>query len=106
MYKLGFYVPASHLECVKHACFEAGAGRIGNYDQCSWQTLGDGQFRPQSGATPFIGAVNQLEQVPEYRVEMICERDRVRAVVTALIAAHPYEEPAWDLVELITGLPE
>lgn len=106
MYKLGFYVPESHLESVKHACFEAGAGRIGNYDQCCWQTLGDGQFRPQSGATPFIGAVNRLEQVPEYRVEMVCERAWVRAVVTALIATHPYEEPAWDLVELTTRLPE
>ncbi len=106
MYKLGFYVPETHLEPVKAACFEAGAGRIGDYDQCCWQTLGQGQFRPLAGARPYIGARGTLEQVAEYRVEMVCERQRVRAVVQAMKAAHPYEEPAWDLVRLVTELPD
>jgi hypothetical protein len=106
MYKLGFYVPESHLEDVKAACFAAGAGRIGDYEHCCWQTLGQGQFRPGSGATPFIGEQGRLEQVAEYRVEMVCERAQVRAVVQAMIAAHPYEEPAWDLVALVDELPQ
>ena len=105
MYKLGFYVPESHLEDVKAACFSAGAGRIGDYDQCCWQTRGQGQFRPRPGATPFIGEQDRLEQVAEYRVEMVCERAHAREVVQAMIAAHPYEEPAWDLVELIAEPP-
>lgn len=106
MYKLGFYVPESHLEAVKSACFAAGAGRIGDYDQCCWQTVGQGQFRPRPGARPFIGEQGQLECVPEYRVEMVCERQQVRAVVEAMTLAHPYEKPAWDLVELVSELPE
>lgn len=106
MYKLGFYVPESHLESVKAVCFDAGAGRIGDYEHCCWQTMGQGQFRPRPGAQPFIGEQDRLECLPEYRVEMVCGRDRARAVVQAMIAAHPYEEPAWDLVELISELPE
>ena len=106
MVKLGFYVPESHLEAVKAACFAAGAGRIGDYDHCCWQTPGQGQFRPRPGARPFIGEENRLEQVAEYRVEMVCERALARDVVQAMIAAHPYEEPAWDLVELIVELPQ
>lgn len=106
MYKLGFYVPEEQLETVKKACFEAGAGRIGDYEHCCWQALGTGQFRPLEAATPFIGERGRLEQLPEYRVEMVCSGDCVRAVVAAMIAAHPYEEPAWDLVTLVTELPQ
>ncbi len=105
VYKIGFYVPAEGLQAVKQAMFEAGAGRIGDYDSCCWQALGHGQFRPLAGANPHIGEHGKVESVPEYRVEMVCEREVVRAVVDAMIAAHPYEEPAWDLVELVTELP-
>ncbi len=103
MYKLVFFVPESHLEPVKAAVFAAGAGAIGNYDQCCWQTQGIGQFRPLAGSQPFIGKANQLEQVTEYRVEMVCNESRIKAAVAALRAAHPYEEPAidiWRLAEL------
>jgi structural toxin protein (hemagglutinin/hemolysin) RtxA len=106
MYKLGFYVPSTHLEEVKAAVFHAGAGRIGDYDQCCWQVLGEGQFRPLPGATPFVGERGALEQLEEYRVEMVCDDAHVSAVVRAMTAAHPYEEPAWDLVQLVTELPE
>ncbi|MFV8816932.1 NGG1p interacting factor NIF3 [Haliea sp. E17] len=106
MFKLGFYVPESHLEAVKLACFEAGAGRIGDYQHCCWQTAGQGQFQPMAGSQPFIGSHGELERVPEYRVEMVCDDSAVRAVVAALCAAHPYEEPAWDLVEIIASLEE
>jgi hypothetical protein len=103
MYKLVFFVPESHLEPVKTAVFNAGAGAIGNYDQCCWQVAGVGQFRPLGGSQPFIGQTHQLEQVTEYRVEMVCDDSRIRAAVAALRAAHPYEEPAidvWQLAEL------
>lgn len=103
MYKLVFFVPDSHLESVKSAVFAAGAGYIGNYDQCCWQVAGQGQFRPLSGATPYLGQHDRLEAVQEYRVEMVCADDRIRAAIAALRAAHPYEEPAvdvWRLAEL------
>ena len=103
MYKLVFFVPESHLELVKTAVFSAGAGAIGNYDQCCWQVAGVGQFRPLASSNPFIGKVNQLEQATEYRVEMVCEDSRIKAAVAALRATHPYEEPAidvWRLEEL------
>jgi hypothetical protein len=99
-YKLCFYVPASHLEAVKQAVFAAGAGRIGTYDQCCWQVLGEGQFRPLAGSTPHLGVHDQVEIVPEYRVEMVCVEDCAAAVIAALRAAHPYEEPALDVIRL------
>ena len=95
MYQLCFYVPESHVESVKSALFEAGAGRIGDYDCCAWQTLGTGQFRPAEGSRPFLGAVGTLETVPEFRVEMACADASIEAVVAALRTAHPYEEPAF-----------
>ncbi|AEF53653.1 NIF3 1 [Marinomonas posidonica] len=97
MYSLVFYVPASHLEQVKSAVFEAGAGRVGAYEACCWQTLGQGQFRPVSGAQPFIGEVGQVELVEEYRVEMVMLYEYKEAVVAALRLAHPYEEVAYHL---------
>ena len=105
MFKLGFYVPESHLEAVKPAVFAEGAGRIGGNDHCCWQTLGQGQFRPLPGSDPFLGQEGKVEQVAEYRVEVVCSEAVVRAVVAAMRAAHPYEEPAWDLVKLVTDLP-
>jgi hypothetical protein len=96
MYKLCFYVPESHLEPVKQAIFEAGAGCIGQYDQCCWQIKGQGQFRPLTGSQPFIGGLGVLETVDEYRVEMVCADDCISAAVAALRSAHPYEEPALD----------
>jgi len=100
MFKLCFYVPATHLEQVKQAVFAAGAGRIGDYEHCAWQVLGEGQFRPLAGSQPFIGAQGALEIVPEYRVELVCAIDAIDAAVAALRQAHPYEEPALDVVRL------
>jgi hypothetical protein len=106
MYKLCFYVPASHLESVKAAVFATGAGRVGDYDNCSWQVLGIGQFRPLAGSTPFLGQQDELAQVDEYRVEMVCAAQYVKTAIMALQAAHPYEEPAWDVVALVSELPD
>lgn len=101
MYKLVFFVPESHLEVVKRAVFEAGAGRVGHYDQCCWQVLGDGQFRPLPGSSPFQGKENLLEQVREYRVELVCQDELIRDAIHALLEAHPYEEPAYDVLQLV-----
>ncbi len=103
MYKLCFYVPQSHLEPVKEAVFAAGGGRIGDYDHCCWQVAGQGQFRPLAGADPFIGTAGELQRVSEYRVELVCEELHIATVVAALKAAHPYEEPAYDVVAVVTG---
>ena len=100
MYKLCFYVPETHLEQVKAAVFQAGAGRIGNYDCCAWQTLGQGQFRPSEQANPFIGESGELETVPEYKVELVCADEFISAAMNALKQSHPYEEPACDVVKL------
>lgn len=100
LFKLCFYVPESHVEQVKTAVFEAGAGRVGNYDCCAWQTLGQGQFRPLDGSDPFIGQQGAIERVPEYRVEMVCAESELPAALEALKLAHPYEEPAYDVWRL------
>jgi hypothetical protein len=102
MYKLGVFVPTSHLEQVKTALFAAGAGRIGNYDSCCWQTRGQGQFRALEGSDPYIGQKGKVETVEEYRVELVCEVNVMKAVLEALRKAHPYEEPAYDVVQLVS----
>lgn len=101
MHKLCYYVPESHLEATKEAVFAAGAGRVGDYDRCCWQVLGEGQFRPLPGSRPFLGSEGELERLAEWKVEMVCSDERVSAVVAALRAAHPYEEPAFDLLHLV-----
>lgn len=98
MYKISFYVPQAQLEQVKLAMFAAGAGRIGHYDQCCWQVLGTGQFRPLTGSKPFVGQAQQLETLAEYLVEMVCSKAVLKAVVAALREAHPYEEPAFYIM--------
>lgn len=100
MYKLTFYVPATHLEQVKQSVFATGAGRIGNYDSCCWQIEGQGQFRALEGSTPFIGNQGTVETVKEYKVELVCADDLIAKAVAALRQAHPYEEPAFDVWKL------
>lgn len=100
MYKLVFFVPESHVDAVKEAVFEAGAGQQGDYDSCCWQVLGEGQFRPLENSQPFIGVPGEVETVPEYRVEMLCAEDCAKQVIVALKQAHPYEEPAFDLFSI------
>ncbi|KAA0011148.1 NGG1p interacting factor NIF3 [Billgrantia pellis] len=100
MYKLVFFIPVEDAEAVKEAVFATGAGRIGDYEACCFQTLGTGQFRPLDGADPHIGQVGELERVEEARVELVCEDHLIGEAVTALKAAHPYEEPAFDVWKL------
>jgi hypothetical protein len=103
MFKLTVYVPDTHVEKVKSALFAAGAGRYANYDCCSWQVLGQGQFRPLKDSQPFLGKVGRMEQVAEWRVEMIVTEEAAPAVLRALKTAHPYEEPAYDLAKVFTA---
>ncbi|WP_300273027.1 YqfO family protein [Halomonas sp.] len=100
MYKLAFFVPVEDAEAVKEAVFATGAGRIGDYEACCFQTRGTGQFRPLEGADPHIGRVGNLERVEELKVELVCEDALIREAVAALRLAHPYEEPAFDLWRL------
>jgi len=104
-FKVCFYVPMTHADPVKEAIFAAGAGRMGNYDKCAWQTLGTGQFRPLEGSQAFIGEVGTVEQVEEAKVETVCSAECLAAVIAALIAAHPYETPAFDYWPVSTRLP-
>lgn len=90
-----FYVPESHVEQVKEAMFESGAGQLGNYDKACWQTLGQGQFRSLSGANPFIGKIDELTSVPEYKVEMVCPLHLKDSCIQTMLKAHPYEEAAY-----------
>ena len=82
--------------------FEAGAGRVGNYDCCAWQTRGEGQFRPLNGSTPFLGNQGQIETVIEYKLELVCEEPCLKAVISALKRAHPYEEVAYTAIRTET----
>ncbi len=102
VYKLSFFVPESDLETVKQALFDAGAGRIGDYDRCCWQVLGEGQFRPLEGSDPHIGSHGKVETVAEWKVELVCADQLINQVVSALRLAHPYEEPAFDVWKLET----
>jgi hypothetical protein len=93
------YVPVPDTERVLAALFEAGAGAIGHYRECAWVTEGTGQFRPLPGSRPAIGSTGRLEKVAENRVEVVLARGLRRQVVAALRAAHPYEEPAFHVLE-------
>jgi hypothetical protein len=100
MYKLAFFVPSSHVEQVKRAVFAAGAGRIGAYDSCSWQVLGQGQFRPLDGSQPFIGQTGEIEHVEEWKVELVVDDALIQQAVAALKHSHPYETPAYEVWKL------
>ncbi len=98
--KLVTYVPSADMEKVRSALFEAGAGRIGDYSECSFSSEGQGTFRGDAGTNPTIGKPGVLESAQERRLETIVPAANVDAVVAALGEAHPYEEPAFDLLRL------
>lgn len=98
--KISTYVPAEYEETVWRAMSDAGAGCIGKYSECSFRTTGVGTFFPTGDAKPFIGRKNQLSRVGETRVESIAPARLARQIVAAIVAAHPYEEPAYDIYPL------
>jgi hypothetical protein len=99
--KLVVFVPPDSLDAVRDALFEAGAGRIGAYERCSWYTEGIGTFLGGKGTAPAVGQPHREERVPELRLETVFPAELHDQVVAALRRAHPYEEPAFDVYELL-----
>ena len=95
------YVPRENAEAVREAVFAAGAGHIGDYSHCSWSVSGIGQFLPHEGASPAVGSVGSVERVAEDRFEVVAPARARGAVLAAMRAAHPYEEPAFDIFALV-----
>lgn len=98
--KLVTYVPSTHVESVRSALFEAGAGHIGNYDKCSFGQEGTGTFRAGTYANPYCGTIGEFHREQETRLEVIVPIHVQEAVIDALKRSHPYEEPAFDLIPL------
>ena len=98
--KLVVFVPREALDAVREALFAAGAGRIGDYERCSWYTEGTGTFLGGQSTVPSVGQPGREERVAELRLETVYPSEREREVVAALREAHPYEEPAFDLYVL------
>lgn len=105
-YKLVVFVPSESLVSLKSALFNAGAGRLGNYEHCAWAVLGRGQFKPMAGADPAEGRVGELCVLDEYRLEVLVARSELPTVVSALKASHPYEHPAFEIMPVLTDWPE
>ena len=103
--KLVVFVPPDALDAVRDALFAAGAGRIGEYERCSWYAEGTGTFLAGEAASPTIGERGREERTPELRLETVYPAEREEDVVRALRAAHPYEEPAFDLYPLVDAPP-
>ncbi|MFA6038941.1 MAG: hypothetical protein WCV62_03385 [Candidatus Peribacteraceae bacterium] len=102
-YHLIVYVPVPHAQAVRDALTAAGAGRLGNYDGCSFSSRGTGRFRPLKGAKPAIGTVGKMEEVEEERIEVMVDAASeydLKAVVAAVKKAHPYEEPAIHVMQM------
>jgi hypothetical protein len=100
-YKLVWFVPEEALEATRNAVFDAGGGRIGEYERCSWYVSGTGTFHGGEATAPTIGERGRDERVSELRVETIVPAERLDAAVAALRLAHPYEEPAYDVYALV-----
>jgi dinuclear metal center YbgI/SA1388 family protein len=98
--KIVTFVPLEHAASVRHALFHAGAGHIGHYDSCSYNLEGEGTFRADEDTHPFVGEPGQLHTEPEIRIETILPVYKKTAVLRALLASHPYEEPAYDFYSL------
>lgn len=99
--KIMVTVPVEDVERVRNAICEAGAGVIGNYSYCSMSTKTVGTFMPNDDANPYIGEKGNLEFADEEKLEVVCDFDKVKKVLTVLRSVHPYEEPAIDIVPLI-----
>ncbi len=99
-YKLTFYVPIENAQEVKKAIFAEGAGKIGNYDCCSWETVGCGQFRPLKGSNPAIGTMQELTTLREIKVDIICPQDKIERIIKKLKEVHPYEEVSLQFWEV------
>ena len=100
-YHFYYHTPKSHLETTKQAIFTAGAGSVGNYSCCAWETKGTGQFKPEIGSNSYTGKIGKLTKVVEYKVETACPSSKIKKVIKALKKAHPYEHPAFGVLKLM-----
>jgi hypothetical protein len=100
MYKLNYYVPPEAKEKTKEALFNLGVGRFENYENCCFETVGQSEFKPIHNANPYIGTLNKLESLQEYKIEMICSDELIKEAVKVLKEAHPYEEVAYEVIRL------
>lgn len=103
MYKLVFFVPMEDKEKVKNSLFELGAGQLGHYSNCCWESEGTGQFKALDGSHPVIGNHNSIQRVPEVRVEMLVTEEIVPLCIEAIRINHPYEVPAFELYQVFTS---
>lgn len=94
-------VPSNHLDKVREVAWSAGAGAIGNYDQCSTAISGTGTFRPNANTNPYIGQPGQTEQTAEIILAVTCDIAQAKSVTTAIRNAHPYEEPVINVIPLV-----
>lgn len=99
--KIVVFVPVSHADKLRDAMALSGCGRFGNYDSCYFSVRGVGQFRALPGAKPFIGKLGKVEKVAEERIETICPKSKLKSALTAIKKAHPYEDPAVDVYQLL-----
>ena len=98
--KLIVYVPLAHKEKVQQSLFDAGAGHIGNYDSCSFETQGTGTFRASEGSNPFVGSIGEIHKEDEIRLEIIFPSHLKGRIISALLSSHPYEEVAYDIYKI------
>ncbi|MCI0533132.1 hypothetical protein L0Y49_02835 [bacterium] len=98
------YVPTAHADNVREALARAGAGSIGNYSHCSFSSKGVGRFKGEAGSNPTIGKAGRIEKIAEERIEAICGKKELKAVLEAVRVAHPYEEPVVFAVKILTIL--
>jgi hypothetical protein len=99
--KIVTFAPIGNADAIRQALGEAGAGQIGEYSFCSYSSVGKGRFTPSEGAHPHIGEPGMQEIVEEERIEVVCNRERAKAVIGAMKKVHPYEEVAFDVYPLI-----
>lgn len=105
-YKLVVFVPHTHLDEVLSALSRAGVGRIANYADCAYIMEGEGQFRPLPGSNPFLGQQGILERTKEKRIEILLKKSELKKAIEAVLEAHPYEEPAYDILETVNARAE
>ena len=105
IYKFAVYVPVDYADKVRDALFNAGAGRIGNYAETSFNIQGEGTFKPLKGTHPFLGEIDKRENVKEIKVETVVPERNLKSIISAMKDAHPYEEPAYDIYEIKGNLP-
>lgn len=101
VYKIVVICPDTHADVVRDAIGKAGAGKIGNYDYCSFSVKGTTRFRPLAGSEPSEGEIGQLVEIEEERIETVCQKEKLKAVIEAIHMVHPYEEPAIDVYPVL-----